>query len=573
MRTKMKLCIAIIFLLAGSLLYGQNSDYQDKSRSSVLLSSFSQLFIDDYIIEDIQNLSKVQHEAIKLPDPIIVPDRPWEKNVNMYGSVIQEGAFYRMFYRAADSTGRKFVCYAESMDGVSWYKPLLGQFFYNGNPNNNILIEGVEISAVIVDYEDVPERRYKMYGYYNLTHEYLTLASSDGISNWVKIASHLYGGDVCNMNYDPLTKQYVVIYKIPEEFPYFNYRKFWLATSPDLVSFSLGVLIENQVDSLDFLYVVNTVRVDPYGLAIFPYEGTYIGFNWIFYIMNVGFGGGTHIGPIDVHLSYNRNLDGNWYRPFRYPIIPLGEAGEWDDGMVFTAAYPTIMDDEIWVYYGGWSDMHGMLEKTGKIGIVRWRLDGFVSLENKPTEAEGLLVTKELIFEGSRLLLNADASAEDAYILAELRYPDGTTVPGFSREECNPINSNSIRNTVSWEQGDDLSELTGQAVVLHLYVKNANLFSLKFDIPQNPTKIQKPVSIINSQEVSIFPNPAKDILSISSLNNMDKITVFSLSGKEIFSVSPGSQLYNLDISKLSQGLYLLHIKNGISVVSRKFSKI
>ncbi|MBN2682829.1 MAG: T9SS type A sorting domain-containing protein [Bacteroidales bacterium] len=557
-------------LIAGNLLYGQSSN-TEKSKSLVQLNNFRQLFIDDYLIEDITNLERVQHQAIKLPDPIIVPDQQWEKIVYVYGTVLKEEDIYRMYYRASDSTGRKFICFAESVDGVEWTKPFLGVFNYNGSLNNNIIIEGVEISSIVVDLEDIPERRYKMYGYYNLSHSYVYLASPDGISSWEIITHHMYGGDVCQMNYDPYQKKFVVIYKIPEEYPYLNYRKFWLATSPDLISYSPGVLLENQVDSIDLLYAQEAFRVDPYGMSIFPYEGTYIGFNWIFYIVNVGFGGGTHIGPIDVHLAFNRELNGIWHRPFRYPILPRGNDGDWDDGMVFTASYPTIMDDEIWMYYGGFNEMHGMLEKQGKIGIVRWRLDGFVSLENKPEDEEGVFVSKELIFEGSRLRLNADASNEDAYIYAELCRPDGTVIPGFSREESNIINSNSIRHTVSWENGDDLSALEGDTIVLKLFIKNSNLYSLSFINIESPTETNKVAGFV-SENVKFYPNPAKDVLYISSKEKIDKILVFSIDGKEILSANPRSELHNLNISELKAGLYLLQIQSKNSFFSGKFNK-
>lgn len=70
----------------------------------------------------------------------------------LYGTVMKDGDKFRMWYLGMVETENKSgqapgwwrpMCYAESMDGVTWTKPALGLVEHNGTKANNIcLIEG-----------------------------------------------------------------------------------------------------------------------------------------------------------------------------------------------------------------------------------------------------------------------------------------------------------------------------------------------------------------------------------------------------------------------------------------------
>ena len=72
-----------------------------------------------------------------------------------------------------DAYGRKFVendrgdltCYAESDDGLTWTKPNLGLFEFNGNPNNNIIWDLHGACVFRDDEASDPQKRYKMIGF------------------------------------------------------------------------------------------------------------------------------------------------------------------------------------------------------------------------------------------------------------------------------------------------------------------------------------------------------------------------------------------------------------------------
>jgi hypothetical protein len=82
------------------------------------------------------------------------------------------------------------------------------------------------------------------------------------------------------------------------------------------------------------------------------------------------------------------------------------------------------------------------------------------------------------------------------------------------------------------------------------------------------------LSLENSltNELFIYPNPAKDVLYINSLElNTNMIyTIFDITGKRIMNSKLKEP--SIDISKLSPGNYILRIVSGASIKSQKFIK-
>lgn len=179
-------------------------------REAVLLA------IDDYLLPLRENLGpylstpKYRKEAVVRPSRDN-PRAPDQVASHFYGGVVHDRGRYRMWYYAVamkepgdanrpDVKGllQGPVCYAESVDGITWTKPDLGQVEVRGSKHNNAialpdeLIEGVH---VIKDESDPdPQRRFKMV--YNpsngKTWVIRTATSADGI-HWQ--AAPRYGID------------------------------------------------------------------------------------------------------------------------------------------------------------------------------------------------------------------------------------------------------------------------------------------------------------------------------------------------------------------------------------------
>ena len=115
--------------------------------SVIELGDRRELFVDDYLIERLFNVE------LRLQKPVprnvaIDHDVPWEGNTSAYHTVFQDGKLFRAYYRGShyDPSGnhyRPVVCYAESRDGIEWYRPELGLVNYQGSTRNNIVWDGI----------------------------------------------------------------------------------------------------------------------------------------------------------------------------------------------------------------------------------------------------------------------------------------------------------------------------------------------------------------------------------------------------------------------------------------------
>jgi len=119
------------------------------------------------------------------------------------------------------------------------------------------------------------------------------------------------------------------------------------------------------------------------------------------------------------------------------------------------------------------------------------RLDGFVSLD--AGEQTGTIITRPLIFEGDKLVLNV--AAKGPVKVAILNLPGieitgfniGLTdapkkpVRGFGIDDCDPIRTDSVRHIVTWKGDPDVGNLAGQVVRLRFEMQNAKLYAFKFD--------------------------------------------------------------------------------------------
>jgi hypothetical protein len=105
------------------------------------------------------------------------------------------------------------------------------------------------------------------------------------------------------------------------------------------------------------------------------------------------------------------------------------------------------------------------------------RTDGFVSV-NGPYSG-GLMTTKPFRFNGNRLVMNYSASAA-GMMQVELQNEEGQPIAGYAMDDCVPLFGDTIEGTVAWKGGPDVSHLSGQTVRMKVYLKDADLYSLRF---------------------------------------------------------------------------------------------
>jgi hypothetical protein len=105
------------------------------------------------------------------------------------------------------------------------------------------------------------------------------------------------------------------------------------------------------------------------------------------------------------------------------------------------------------------------------------RQDGFVSVQ--ASYGGGELTTKPIIFDGARLQINFATSAAGT-VQAELQDADGTPIPGYTLDDCDPQFGDELGRTVTWKDESDLSKLAGKPIRLRFTLKDADLYSFQF---------------------------------------------------------------------------------------------
>ena len=69
---------------------------------------------------------------------------------------------------------------------------------------------------------------------------------------------------------------------------------------------------------------------------------------------------------------------------------------------------------------------------------------------------------------------------------------------------------------------------------------------------------------------SLYPNPVKNTLNIESQDAISNVTVYNLLGKEV--ISSNTVKNTLDVSTLSNGVYVIKLTSDIGVATKKFVK-
>ena len=74
----------------------------------------------------------------------------------------------------------------------------------------------------------------------------------------------------------------------------------------------------------------------------------------------------------------------------------------------------------------------------------------------------------------------------------------------------------------------------------------------------------------NDASISLYPNPVKDALNITTDKNVQKVEVVDILGKTVLSSKADSK--NINVSSLNAGVYLIVITSENGVSTKKFIK-
>lgn len=447
------------------------------------------LVVDDYPIISRTNLVRTYHPFDKYTNnPVLVAQQPWEGLVYLYGTVLpnETRTGYRMWYhtlRPSDTNNDgSLELYATSADGIHWTKPTLNLRSWHGSTSNNMFFTrptGGGITSVMqTPRETDPAQRYKFMNYD--TGGFCGAWSPDGIHVTDAPSNPVFtgGSDVGQFSWDPRAQLYRGYVKNSwYDWNGLKRRAVALTTTTNIARWPQEGLVL-WPDPTDDRWIIpgSVQRTHFYGLSAFAYESMYIGFLWIFRATELdGEMPGYLVGPCFVELVSSH--DGiHWTREEgdRPPLLPLGGAGTWDDGMVFTARAPIVEGNTIKLWYGGFDEVHGSsLTKThGSIGFATLRKDGFASLDAGATA--GTLLTKPITNASGALQLNCRATGGSLKV--EVMDASNNVIPGYSLADCIALTSDSVTQTVAWAS-HSLLPAGETAISLRFMLQNASLYS------------------------------------------------------------------------------------------------
>jgi len=452
----------------------------------------AQLFVDDTWIADSIRVQRTFHQPKKFPEPVVVPDKPWERfGCVAYGSALYWRDRFHVWYMTWTRDSPCKICYAFSDDGVRFEKPRLGLYDHDGSKDNNICIMTdepgiIDCVGAIADPDD-PEWPLKAIFWQRLSGTkdrtgLVACRSKDG-AHWDKTPGLVLPGwgDRTNVFAEKVNGKYVVLGRAKRHD--YGCRVVYRTESEDLVHWSEPELILKPD-------VEDDSRTEIYSAQAFPYESLYLGF-----IERM------HMVPdkLDSQLVYSHDSRA-WHRPRQRPVfVPWGARDTWDSAWVSMLSNgPIRYRNSLWFYYSGRNAAHAAQypQNYGALGLATMRIDGFASLQNK--EREGWFVTPPLEWPGRDLLVNVDPrrdlASHPSYCSGEARVEvrdaEGHPLEGYERDACVPVAGNTFRYAdarapVEWREGKRMDALAGRTVRLAFYLRDAHIYSfLAGEAPQ-----------------------------------------------------------------------------------------
>lgn len=479
-------------ILPAVLMLGNIHLFAQDSRP-LQVGSNRELFVDQYLIYKLNNVTQELHTP-RNEGVVLKFDNPWEGNFSGYCTIIKDSNQYKLYYRGIREAGKdgndnEVTCYAESSDGFNWVKPDLGIYTINGTMNNNVILAHVapathNFSPFLDANPDAKaSERFKAVGGTGKTGLF-AFVSADGI-HWKKAqeAAVFKTGVFDSQNvafWSESEQQYVCYFRTWSDGGftlYKGYRSVSRTTSKDFINWTNPVNMTFGNTPLDHLY---TNQTSPYFRAPHIYLAIGARFMPKRQVLTDEQAKALNVNPnyfkdcSDAILMTTRggnNYDRTFMESFIRPGIGL-------ENWVSRSNYPVLnvvqtSPSELSVYVN-----ESYAQPTAHIKRYSLRLDGFASLNAGLKGGE--VITKPFKFKGKELEINYSTSAAGS-VRIEILDEKNKPVPGYTLNDSQEIIGNEIKRIVSWNGKEDVSSLEGKPVKLKIYLKDADLYSLKFN--------------------------------------------------------------------------------------------
>jgi hypothetical protein len=232
-------------------------------------------------------------------------------------------------------------------------------------------------------------------------------------------------------------------------------------------------------------------------MPVFPYEGYYIGFLWLYHAVPYlrghmpyqtnwrGFGGFIEPGiftphkfwegRVDCQLAYSLN---GWHfqRSIREPFIPNNEPGLPGSGMIYPSSMIQKKDGSLWIYSSTAKREHGYIA-ADEDGIVAYKLrkDGFIYLQSKT--GIGTIGTRPIYWQKEDLELNVQG--QGGGVRVQITDAFGKPMDGFTFEDCISFHGDSTSWKPIWKEDKRVSNLAEKAIRIEVALWNARIYAIR----------------------------------------------------------------------------------------------
>ncbi len=273
-----------------------------------------------------------------------------------------------------------------------------------------------------------------------------------------------------------------------------------------------------------------------------------------------------------------------WNQANYYSGGGQGDLIDWDGTNWADLPNPVPAADMVYqhvgrVLVGGWDGVAGIIPADVTYGTA-YTYEFEYTLDDGFNPAEVDLVVM-LIDATTGIIANAYQIALEGDVLAANFSAD--VVSGLAPLEVNFIDETQGGTvaTWSWDFDNDGIEDSDEQNPTYIFEDGGN-YSVKLTVTNNTgdsfTTVKK--DFINIQYVGIgtttantfkyYPNPAKDVLNVESVNDLNSIRIFNVSGQVVYSNSNmDTKLQTIDISSFDKGVYFMELDTELETKTVK----
>lgn len=463
---------------------------------------------------------RLEAQAGQKVGPLFLCDQPWESAYTMYVSTLLfEDGKYRMWYAPApddyvDGTAAwsvdigLFLCYAESVDGVTWVKPNLGLYEYRGSKDNNIVFgremngDGYSSGALFRDDTAAPEERYKLFykgkqkfpdaqSYETKLTEYKKRFGEDNIDPTCitrgKKDNSILGmfGAVSpdGIHWTPLVEPVLLHFSDTLNNVHLNSK------TGEYVAYLRmrrgGRRVVGRASTKDFRFWPKKPEVVleaplSYGAGDDIYHG-------VTSVYPPGSNNHLMFATFFRQLTDSRHVELAVSEDGRYfnivpgeRLVQVGEVTGWTAGDTHIGqGIVQLPNGDLAVPFVGYTETHKAYRYIGKPhgapGLVTWKRNRIAAIV---ADEQGSFALKPVTIDGAALKLNFVTTYNGA-VSVELRNEDGAVIDGFGFGDCDHLGGDAFDAVVSWRDQGDLSALKGQKVTIRIRLRTAKLFAFE----------------------------------------------------------------------------------------------